>query len=165
MHILLRRLCALLALLGIYACDSANLAALQPGEATEVEVRARMGEPGAIWPEADGGVTWEYSRQPNGTECFMLTLGPEQNGRRVLQKVEQVITEARFATIARGWTKEQVRRHLGQPRSIQFYPLKQEEVWDWKVGREPSGAERYFNVHMDAKGQVISTSASVQSMG
>lgn len=162
---LLRHLCALLALLGIHACDSSNLAALKPGVATDADVRAKMGEPGAVWPEADGGVTWEYSRQPNGTECFMLTLGPEQNGHRLLQKVEQVITDAHFATIQRGWSKDQVRRLLGQPRSIQFYPLKREEVWDWKVGREPSGAERYFNVHLDENGQVISTSASVQSMG
>lgn len=159
------RICTLLAFLGLYACDSANLKALQPGVATESEVRQRMGEPGAVWAEADGGVTWEYSRQPNGSECFMLSLGPEQPGGRVLQKIEQVITDANLARIQPGWSRDQVRRLLGQPRSVQRYPLKPEEVWDWKMGREPSGAERYFNVHFDVNGRVTGTSASQQAMG
>ncbi len=74
--------------------------------------------------------------------------------------MEQVITPANLAKIQPGLSQEQVRRLLGQPRSVQFFALKQEEVWDWKVGKEIT-TDQFFNVHFNSNGYVVGTSSSV----
>lgn len=156
MRHLFLRLCALLTALGLPACDSNLLAQLKPGITTAAEVRRIMGEPGMEWLNADGSRTWEYTRQPEGYQCFMITLGA--NG--LLRQVEQVITPENQARVARGMSKDDVRRLLGKPRSIQTFRLKQEEVWDWKVAREVT-TDQFFNVHFNLNGQVVGTSSSM----
>lgn len=47
---------------------------LQPGRSNEAEVVALYGQPGRVWPEADGGRTLEYSGQPMGRHTWMVTL-------------------------------------------------------------------------------------------
>lgn len=153
MRQLLLRLCALLAALGLPACD--GVTRLRPGISSAAEVRNIMGEPGMEWQNPDGSRTWEYSRQPEGKECFMLTLGPDA----VLQSVEQVITPENLARVRPGMGKDEIRRLLGKPRSVQAYALKQEEVWDWKTGREVA-TDQFFNVHFDPDGRVFRTSQS-----
>ena len=64
MNPLARGLAALASVLGFYGCDGAHLEQLKPGISTAQEIRERMGPPGAEWPNPDGTVTWEYSRQP-----------------------------------------------------------------------------------------------------
>ena len=155
MRQLLLRLCALLAALGLPACDGTLLAQLKPGVTTAVEVRRIMGEPGMEWKNPDGGHTWEYTRQPEGSECFMLTLGADD----VLKSVDQVITPENLARVARGMNKDEIRRLLGKPRSVQVFSLKQEEVWDWKLGKEVT-TDQFFNVHFDLDGRVVTTSRS-----
>lgn len=150
------RLCALLSALGLPACDNDLLARLKPGVTTASEVRRIMGEPGMEWKNPDGGRTWEYTRQPEGNQCYMITLGPDE----VLKSVEQVITPENQARVRPGMSKDDIRRLLGKPRSVQTYSLKQEEVWDWKVGKEVT-TDVFFNVHFDMLGQVLTTSRSV----
>jgi outer membrane protein assembly factor BamE (lipoprotein component of BamABCDE complex) len=160
MRFLILKLCALLAMLGLNACDSTVMQQLKPGISTEAEVRGLMGEPGMEWKNDDGSRTWEYTRQPEGSACYMLTLGT--NG--VLRSIEQVLTPENLARVRPGMNKDQVRRMLGKPRSIQTFPLKPEEVWDWKVGQE-MGTDQLFNVHFDPSGQVTGTSRSQKIMG
>lgn len=152
---LMRLLCALASLLGIAGCDVMNMQEIKPGVTTGYEVRDRMGAPNTEWQNADGTVTWEYSRQPEGVECFMITIGSDN----VVKAVEQVITPANMARIQPGWTKEQVRRLLGKQRSVETFRLKNEEVWDWKIPTEQDLAS-YFNVHFDINGVVLRTSKS-----
>jgi hypothetical protein len=83
-------------------------------------VRERLGAPTAEWPHDDGGATWEYTRRPEGTRCWMLTL----DARGVLQKIEQALTEENFARIETGWSAERVRRLLGRPASEMEFPLQ-----------------------------------------
>jgi hypothetical protein len=78
-----RFLAALASILGFYGCDGAHLAQLKPGISTAQEIRERLGTPGAEWPNGDGSVTWEYTRQPEGFECWMLTLN---QGRRAADR-------------------------------------------------------------------------------
>ncbi|MDD5295298.1 MAG: outer membrane protein assembly factor BamE [Rhodocyclaceae bacterium] len=160
MRFLILKLCALLSMLGLYACDSSVLQQLRPGISTEAEIRALMGEPGMEWKNGDGGRTWEYSRQPEGMMCYMLTLDP--NG--ILRGIEQVLTPENLARVRPGMSKEEIRRLLGKPRSVQVFPLKPEEVWDWKVGQE-MGTDQLFNVHFDVNGQVTGTSRSQKILG
>lgn len=152
-----RFLAALASILGFYGCDGAHLAQLKPGISTAQEIRERLGTPGAEWPNGDGSVTWEYTRQPEGTECFMVTVGPDN----VLKSIENVLTPQNFARVQAGWTKDQVRRLLGKPRSVQVFAMKKEEVWDWRLPPEVS-AEVFFNIHFGENGQVSTTSRTVQ---
>lgn len=144
------------------ACDAINLREFKPGVSTAAEVRARMGEPGAEFRNADGTVTWEYNRQPNGTECHMLTFGPDQ----VLLKIEQVLNEANFAKIHAGLDKDEVRRRLGRPGSKAVYERLREEVWEWRIAGTLPTEETYFHVHFDAdSGLVKKTSRRVEQKG
>ena len=122
---LLAYLCAILAALGISACDYFNLRELQPGVSTATEVRDRFGTPEMEWVNTDGSVTWEFSRQPEGIECFMITIGPDN----ILRRIDQVLDEQTFARVVNGLNGDEVRRLLGKPARSQFFQLKQETVW------------------------------------
>ena len=142
------------------ACDGFNIDQLKPGITTAAEVRERMGAPGMEWKNDDGGVTWEYSRQPNGSVCYMLSIGADG----ILRGVDQVLREDNLARVVPGLDHDQVRRLLGKPRSTINFSLKNEQVWDWKIGTTPSRADVYFNVHFDPAGRVVSTSRSEQTL-
>lgn len=127
-------------------CDAVYLDEFKPGVSTAAEVRQRMGPPAAEYANADGSVTWEYNRQPNGVHTHMLTFGAD----RVLLRIEQVLTDENYALLTNGMTKEQVQRILGKPGSTTTFPMKREEVWDWRVEGHPANDEWHFYAHFDA---------------
>jgi hypothetical protein len=133
---------------------------LEPGHSTAEQIRARIGAPAETWHNEDGSVTWEYPQGPEGTTCHMLTL----DARHVLARIEQVLDEVHFARIERGWGHDRVRRLLGRPRSTVFYPLKREEVWDWRIESPFPDRRVLFNVHFDEFGAVTGTSRSEESL-
>lgn len=144
------------------ACDGINLQELKPGVSTAAEVRSRMGNPQFEHRNDDGTVTWEYNRQPNGTECHMLTFDANQ----VLVKIEQVLTAAYQARVKEGMGKDEVRRLLGKPGQVQVFPNLAEEVWDWRVAGNLPTEETHFHVHFDtADGTVKKTSRRVEVKG
>lgn len=147
MQPLFRTLAAIASAVGFYGCDGAHLEALQPGASTAQEVRERLGPPTAEWPNADGSVTWEYPRGPEGFQCWMLTL----SDRGVLQKIDQALTEENFARVEKGWTAHQVRRLLGKPATEETFPLKPEIVWDWRIEPRQSGNRAFFHVHFSIR--------------
>lgn len=131
-------------------CDYFNSRDLVPGKSTSAEVRERFGPPQQVWPNEDGSVTWEYSRQPKGAECYMITLDSSQ----VVQSVEQVIQEKNLARIRPGMGEVDVRRVLGKPASKQrFEPKRDEEVWSWLIDSGNLNDPMYFDVYFsfDAK--------------
>jgi hypothetical protein len=132
------------------------LGALEPLKSTGAEIIARLGEPAETWHNEDGTATWEYPQGPEGTRCHMLTL----DAAHVLLRIEQVLSEEYFARIEKGWTHDRVRRLLGRPRTTVFYPLKREEVWDWRIESPFPGTRVLFNVHFDETGAVTGTSRS-----
>jgi hypothetical protein len=95
------------------ACDAINLPEIKPGITTSAEVRARMGEPGFKHWNNDGTATWEYSRQPSGVQCYMITFGTDQ----IVKTMEQVLNDANYARVRDGLSKDDVRRLLGAPGS------------------------------------------------
>ena len=157
MRSILQLLCGLLSVLGLSACEVFRIEDIKPGVSTAYEVRDRLGAPGAEWPNEDGTLTWEYSQQPEGITCYMITIGQDQ----IVKAVEQVITETNMGRIQPGWSRDQVRRLLGRHRSVQIFDLKQEEVWDWNIPREYND-ETFFNVHFDRQGRVLRTSRSTK---
>jgi len=161
MNPLSRKLAALAAAVGFYGADGIHLRKLKPGSATAREVRERLGEPAAKWPQDDGGAIWEYPRGPEGTCCWMLTL--DRHG--VLQTIEQALTEENFARIETGWSAERVRRLLGRPCSDMEFPLKPEVVWDWRIEPALPGNRAWFHVHFSPDGFVTGTSRREESPG
>jgi len=144
------------------ACDGSNLQQLKPGVSTAAEVRARMGPPSAEYVNEDGSVIYEYNRQPQGTDCYMLTIGRDQ----VLQRIEQVLTEANLARVKPGMGREEVRRLLGAPGSVTQLPAAHEEVWDWRVAGALPTEDAHFHVHFDpATGVVAKTTRRVETRG
>jgi hypothetical protein len=132
------------------------LGSLEPGKSTAAEIIARLGEPAATWHNEDGTATWEYPQGPEGTRCHMLTL----DARHILLRIEQVLSDAYFTRIEKGWTHDRVRRLLGRPRTTVFYPAKREEVWDWRIESPFPDRRALFNVHFDESGAVTGTSSS-----
>lgn len=144
------------------ACDFINLPEIKPGRTTANEVRQRLGEPGAQYANADGSVTWEYDRQPNGIHCYMITIGPDQ----IVRALDQVLTENNFAKAAAGMTKTEIRRLYGRPGSIQTFPNLHQEVWEWRIEGTPPMDETYFMVHFDRdSGLLLKTSKRVATKG
>lgn len=146
---------ALTSLLALVGCDVQRIAKLEVGVTTEAEVRARWGEPAAVYAEPDGGRTLEYPRQPEGQVNYMLAIGAD--GKLVAMR--QVLTPDRFATIEPGWDQARVRRLLGRPAQTRRYALKQQEVWDWRFA--DAGEARMFSVTFDAAGRVVSTTTTL----
>ena len=142
------------------ACDGVNLEALKPGISTAPEIRERMGPPVMEWKDADGTLTWEYPRTPEGVVNYMIVIGPDN----VLREVRQVLTEENFGKIHAGMSRDEIRRLLGKPAHELYFSLKKEHVWDWKTKSEPS-MDWFFNVHFDESGLVVKTSSNFVSKG
>jgi len=156
MHALPASSAVLVALaVAITGCDSRKIMGLEKGVSTEADVRARFGEPAAIYDDGDGGRTFEYPRQPAGQANYMISIGTDGK----MTGLRQVLTPVEFAKVMPGLDKRQVRRLLGLPAKVQFHALKGEEVWDWRFLSGPEG--RVFSVTFDAEGHVISTATTL----
>jgi outer membrane protein assembly factor BamE (lipoprotein component of BamABCDE complex) len=145
-------LLVLAALAGGSGCDQKRIAELEEGVATEADVRAKFGEPAAVYAEEGGARTFEYPRQPEGQVNYMITIGTDGK----MSALRQVLKEASFVKVVPGMDKAQLRRLLGRPAKTQVYELKQEEVWDWYF-RQENNDNRVFSVTLDKNGLVLSS--------
>ncbi len=136
-------------------CDLQRINELKEGVATEADVRARFGQPEAIWEAAGGGHVLEYNRNPAGHTNYMITIAPD--GRMV--SLRQVLTPENFARIQPGMTMEQVRRMLGKPAKQMPFPLKRETAWDWRYMQAPN-TSMVFTVWFNEDWRVTRTSTS-----
>ncbi len=146
----------MISLFALFAgCDQQRIAELEEGVSTEADVRARFGEPAAVYPEDDGSRTFEYPRQPEGQSNYMITIGPDGK----MSALRQVLKQADFETIRPGLDKAEVRRRLGRPAATQVFALKNQEVWDWRYLEDQQ--PRVFSVTFDMDGRVLSTASAV----
>jgi outer membrane protein assembly factor BamE (lipoprotein component of BamABCDE complex) len=148
-------LVVLAALAGVAGCDQKRIAELEEGVSTEVDVRAKFGEPAAVYAEEGGARTFEYPRQPEGQVNYMITIGADGK----MSALRQVLKEASFVKVVPGMDKTQLRRLLGRPAKTQVYELKQEEVWDWYF-RQENNANKVFSVTLDKNGLVQSAATA-----
>jgi len=140
-------------------CDYVNMQEMKPGITTQAEVRARMGEPGFVHWNDDGTATWEYARQPSGTNCYMISFGSNQ----VITKIEQVLNDANYGKVHPGMSKDDIRRLFGAPGTKQVFNNLREEIWEWRIEGMPPMDETYFMVHFETdNGGVKKTSQRVQ---
>ena len=132
-------------------CDPQKISELEEGVATEADVRARFGEPAAVYDELQGAKTLEFPRQPEGQRNYMITIGADGK----MSALRQVLAPQVFARVTPGLDKTQVRRLLGRPAKTQVFELKNEEVWDWRFLDGPQSKQ--FSVSFDPQGHVLST--------
>ena len=144
----LRRTAALLAL-AVLPAACANFAALSPGDSDQ-EVEARVGAPGAVWKNADGSEVWEYPQGYYAVQTFMIAFDPDH----AVREVHQVLNEAYFSRIQPGMSREDVRRLIGKPREIWYFPARDEETWTW---RYYDINYRFFNVLFDRSEGTVRT--------
>ena len=140
-------------------CDRRRIETLEEGVATEADVRKQFGVPAAIYREADGSTTLEYTRQPEGRQNYMITIGTD--GR--MSSLRQVLKAADFARVLPGLDQLQVRRLLGQPAARQAFARKQQEVWDWRYVE--ANENRIFSVTFDAAGRVVGAASTLDLQG
>ena len=127
------------------ACDVVNLPEIKPGITTQAEVRNRMGEPGFIHWNDDGTATWEYSRQPAGVHCYMISFDRQE----IVSRLDQVLNETSYGLLRPGMSKDEVRRLYGQPARKQVFTNLREEIWEWRIEGVMPLDETYFMVHFD----------------
>ena len=125
------------------ACDVANLPRIKPGISTQLEVRDLMGHPEFVHENEDGTITWEYSRQPAGVDCYMIRFDKQD----VVSHFAQVLTPETYGKIQPGMTQNEVRRLLGRPGSKTMFDNLQEEIWAWRIRGDMPMDEAYFLVH------------------
>jgi hypothetical protein len=128
---------ALCVVLMASACDPRNIRELEEGLSTEADVRARFGEPEAIWDAAQGARVLEYNRQPAGYQNYMITIGPD--GR--MQALRQVLAPHNFEKIAAGMMMEDVRRMLGKPMRVTRFALTRQTHYDWRFREGPNAVD------------------------
>lgn len=121
------RACALAAVLA-FAAGCATFSAIRPGTPAS-EIRAKFGAPEAVWKGPDGSETWEYPLGPVGVQTYMITMGQDQTVR----EIRQVLTPEYLENVQPGMSREEVRRTLGKPAEIAFFPVRDEEVWTWRI--------------------------------
>ena len=136
-------------------CDRQKISELEEGVATAADVRARFGEPVAVYDDGNGAQTLEYPRQPEGSVNYMISIGAD--GR--MTALRQVLKPSTFVRVTPGLDTVQVRRLLGRPAKTQRYALKQQEVWDWRFA--DGGETKIFSVTFDSAGRVVASATTL----
>jgi hypothetical protein len=143
----LRAGAAALALCGLLsACASPDRE--KPG-AARAEVVARLGAPYSATALESGGERLLYSTLPAGRQVFHLDF--DAAGR--LERVEQVLTFARFSGIALNqWSRADVERTFGPPTLVGRVARFDGDVWTYRFmdDYEP----RLAHIHIDRAGTV-----------
>lgn len=144
--------CAVL-LAALIGCDQQRVSKLEPGVATEADLKREFGVPTRIIEKADGTKLYEYPRQPEGVTNYLAVIGADGK----LTALSQQLTPENFAQVQSGMTQAAVRSLLGKHAKTQRFDLKpDEEHWSWRY-EEPGGQRRLFTVTFDREGKVKST--------
>jgi hypothetical protein len=143
----------LAALMALTGCDNQAIVDLEPGNATEADVRAKFGEPEKVWDGDSGVRIFEYNRQPAGHRNFMIHIGTDGK----LIAIRQVLTPANFAKVLPGTSMEDVRRLLGKPGKVVPYELKKETYYSWRYLENAGNTSMIFSAVMDANMRVLRT--------
>ncbi len=138
-------------------CDEQRLRELEEGVSTEADVRAKFGQPENVWDEPGGARTFEYNRQPEGTQNYMITIGADGK----MSALRQVLAPHNFAKIVPGMPMETVRRMLGKPMKTMTFALKKETAWDWRY-TEPPNSPMIFTVYFDSDMHVLRSGSAME---
>ena len=125
----------ILVILLLSGCASYSGSGLEPGRATEADVRKVMGEPAAVRKAPNGGQVLWYPRQPHGRQSFAAVL--QANG--TLAGIEQRLTSDHIAKIRTNETNvEQVLDVLGPPHRVLELPRLERKAFEYYVQTFPT---------------------------
>lgn len=137
--------------------DSYSGTTLKPGVSTPGDVTQTMGEPKAVWKNADGRIVqMAFPRGPAGYVSFMVFFA--DNG--TVARVEQVLDEAHFALVTPGMTADDVLKILGPARSINDFAGKNQLYWNYGFCSE-HGKRMEYAVQFDSTTQRVTGSVSL----
>ncbi|MEN3113352.1 hypothetical protein ACFONG_06035 [Uliginosibacterium paludis] len=147
--VVMRFSAVLLLLVVCFSGCTSTQAPLEPGRTRLSELVRQLGQPTMVWSEGDGTLLVEFARADKGGANFMARVSPDG----VMQSLQDVLTDARVATLVPGMSRDQVRRHLGQP--VQIENGKEGEIWHWPLdSRRP--AQWQIDAHFGAMGNLES---------
>lgn len=132
-------------------CEQRTTGKFESGLATEVDVLRDFGTPIDIQHSADGVRVLEYTRQPEGSANYFISIGADG---KVLE-LNQVLQPKYFEQVKPGMEVAQVRRLLGRPATKEYFELKKEEVWDWRW--IDGQTRKLFRVTFDPNGKVLAS--------
>ncbi len=137
---------AIAGFLGVAGCAAYDGRGLEPGTATEADVRRTMGQPATICPLADGGQNWVYPRGPAGLETFDARL--DKDG--ILRDIRNVLNDAGFALVQTGKSnKKDVLCLFGPPYLETYYKVRRERVWEYRFEDAWRYPSRYYVLFND----------------
>ncbi len=140
-------------LLGLAACDPQAIRELEEGVSTEADVTARFGQPERVWNGSGGTRIFEYNRQPEGTQNYMISIGPDGK----MSALRQVLNPDNFGRVRPGMGVEEVRQMLGKPAKQVPYKLKNEVIWSWRFLDPSDSAKKMFHVVFSPDYRVMRT--------
>jgi hypothetical protein len=146
----MKSLFPILAVLALAGCASYTGRGLAPG-ATEAEVRATMGNPVVVYPNADGSRRLAYPKGPYGTETYMADIGPD--GRLV--SVHNALNDDTFYRVRPGMHRDEVLHLIGPPSDSMAFPRQGHYALDWRFV-DTWGYTAIFSVTFDGRDIVVS---------
>jgi len=120
------------------------------------QVQSKFGAPGTVWKNLDGSEVWEYPLGPLGVQTFMITMGSNQ----AVREVRQVLSPEYLDKVRPGMSRDEVRRLIGKPREIDFFPARDEEVWTWRI-EEFHFRLRQFHALFDRHTGILTTTLTI----
>jgi hypothetical protein len=108
------------------ACSAFAPVSVRPGESAD-EVARTLGPATGRYALPQGGTRLEYARGPYGKQTYMIDLGADGK----VQTVQQVLTEANFATVRPGESRDDVLLKLGRP-SERRGAFRNTELWAYR---------------------------------
>lgn len=138
-----------LAGLALAACASYSGYGLQPGAATENDVRTTMGRPALELADRGGGKELIYPKGPLGTQTFIAHL----DSKGVLTVIDQVLDDDHFRAIREGQTQDDVLRLIGPPGDTMGF-RSGNYAWQYRF-MDSWGYLSDFNVTFNREGIVV----------
>jgi hypothetical protein len=138
-------------LMALAGCDRVATGELRAGQSTVADMKFQMGEPSEVRRDGDREI-WVYPLGPEGVKTYFMTVGASG----VLEKIDQVLTEANFARVQNGMTHNDVVAILGRHGKEQRYAMSYNEITrSWKFNKD--NADLFFQVTYDGSGRVKAT--------
>jgi hypothetical protein len=126
------------------SCASIDGRGLVPGESTDSDVVAVMGEPADMRGAAGGETVYWYPQLPWGHVSYAARVAPD--GRLIA--VEQRLTEENVAKVVKGVSAEDVYDLLGPPYQPTIFSNLDREVWTYPMRQPGYMYPRWFVVHL-----------------
>ena len=126
------------------ACSSFDGRGLVPGQSSDRDVFAVMGQPADKRAGAQGETVYWYPQLPYGHASYAARMAPDGH----LIAVEQRLTEANIAKVVTGVPAEQVRDLLGPPYQPTVFPRLEREIWTYPMRQQGYMYPRWFVVHL-----------------